>query len=289
MPFLVQSKVNWKFIGIAAALMFILFVGFLIWNKAEEPLLPEPLPEKIEKVTIVTDKTEYLSGEAVKIVVENIHTHPVEIFTYYRAETLLRGNWFWIKDACDCPRTYCEAEIPLVLQPGETHETAWFQKEAACNDEPAYEPVSTGRYRIRFYYLESREVYGDIFTEEITGFSFSNEFTIKEINKDRTSWVYKQITQCAEEWQEWVYEKNKDEYRQDWEENKDYNVSLKKDGIKQFYQERGISVLDIRYEKELDPGEFCEACDCLSGATLHFLVLDADKNYFLELDFKALD
>ena len=110
---------------------------------------------------------------------------------------------------------------------------------------------------------------------------------LKEIKKEgivAKTWISKQITQCAEEWQDWAQEKNKEGYKQPWEENKEYNIGLIEQGIKEFYQEKGIIIYDIEYE-ELEPEIHCLACDCLSDIKLHVLVSNKDITYFLELGF----
>lgn len=99
--------------------------------------------------------------------------------------------------------------------------------------------------------------------------------------------INKQITQCAEEWQEWVYARNEKLYKRPWPGNRDYNNRLKADGVKEFYKEKGVVLYDAKFE-ELEPEGHCEACNCLSDTVLYLSIPGVDLDYFLKLGFNTI-
>jgi len=98
------------------------------------------------------------------------------------------------------------------------------------------------------------------------------------------TWVSKHLTQCAEEWQPWVYQRNKDKYTDTEPFNKGTNLILMDEGIKDFYKENyGIIIYDIR--REHVTGQACEACHCLSDTKLFLQIADKDVSKMLELGY----
>ncbi len=99
------------------------------------------------------------------------------------------------------------------------------------------------------------------------------------------AWLEKRLTQCAEEWQEWVANENAQKYKP-WnsEGNSEYNTKLMTDAIVAFYTEDGISITDI--ELMLLPSEpQCEACNCLSDKVLRIKTDNPD--YFIAQGYKT--
>src|SRR3989338_2602998 len=91
-------------------------------------------------------------------------------------------------------------------------------------------------------------------------------------------WLQKRLTQCADEWQEWVANKYAPLYKVPWEENAAYNLNLMEQGIVQFYSDRGITIRDIRLV-ELPPEPACEACNCPGSKRLE--IFTDEVSYFL--------
>ena len=95
------------------------------------------------------------------------------------------------------------------------------------------------------------------------------------------TWVSRHLTQCGEGWQAWVYERNKDSYKQPWEENKATNLILMDEGIKEFYKNvQGITIYDV--QRKNVRGEACEACSCLGDTKLFLQVANTDVSKMLE-------
>ena len=84
-------------------------------------------------------------------------------------------------------------------------------------------------------------------------------------------WVEKQLTQCSEEWQEWVYT--------------NYDSESRDQGIIDFYSEKGITIFNLK-KARTNLGEVCEACDCLSSTKFFLQISDDDKGYFSEQGYK---
>ena len=84
-------------------------------------------------------------------------------------------------------------------------------------------------------------------------------------------WVEKQLTQCNEEWQEWVYT--------------NYESELRDQGIIDFYSDKEITIFNIRRTRT-NLGEACEACSCLSSTKLFLQISNEDKDYFLAQGYK---
>ncbi|MEX1015022.1 MAG: hypothetical protein WDZ80_07765 [Candidatus Paceibacterota bacterium] len=99
------------------------------------------------------------------------------------------------------------------------------------------------------------------------------------------TWVNRHLTQCGEDWQPWVHERNQDNYKQPWEENEVMNLSLIDEGIKEFYKnEHAITLYDIQQKKTR--GEMCDACSCLGNTKLFLQVADKDVSKVLEMGYK---
>ena len=84
-------------------------------------------------------------------------------------------------------------------------------------------------------------------------------------------WVEKHLTQCAEEWQGWVYS--------------NYDSKSRDQGIIDFYSDKGITIFNIERER-INVGIVCQACDCSSGTKLFLQISDEDKDYFLEQGYR---
>ena len=91
-------------------------------------------------------------------------------------------------------------------------------------------------------------------------------------------WVDRHLTQCGEEWQSWVYERNKDN------ENRQTNLILMDEGIREFYgNKHAIAIYDI--QRETVRGEACTACSCLDNTKMFLQVADKDASKMLELGY----
>lgn len=96
------------------------------------------------------------------------------------------------------------------------------------------------------------------------------------------SWVEKRLTQCAEEWQEWVGQQNQDKYLPWSEENLAINTRLTTDAIVAFYAQKNIGIENIELSN-LPPEGHCLACNCLSDQVLRIQTQQSD--YFIAQGF----
>lgn len=98
-------------------------------------------------------------------------------------------------------------------------------------------------------------------------------------------WVTKEISQCAEEWQEWYGQNYRDKFQDGIDE---YNNNLFKEGLTRFYAEKNIKLYGIRKEiiSELIGKPVCEACPCTSGERLHLFIHVDDMDYFLDRGYE---
>jgi len=81
-------------------------------------------------------------------------------------------------------------------------------------------------------------------------------------------WLQKQLSQCSEEWQEWVFNRNRDAYKYPWNDNLKYNDNLLMEGVIAYYATKGIAIDDIRYE-HLPPQIHDSACSSPSDDKLY--------------------
>jgi len=186
MPFLTQGKINWKFIAIVIILAIIVGGGILYYSQLlVEKVPPIKFPPK-EKVTIVTDKTEYEVGEIVKITVKNNFNDSI----WYREwHTVCGGTAFSLGKKINDKFTffslgpaYCATD-EIELRPKEsriyTINLEEWKEEFPPKALPKEVVDLVGIYKWKFVYKTKN---GNLKT------IYSNEFTIKEKTEETANW-----------------------------------------------------------------------------------------------------
>jgi hypothetical protein len=99
-------------------------------------------------ILVTTDKTEYIKGENVKILIRNGSRQSFRFYgvDYQKFEN---NEWVFVKDT-DCPcNTMCKS-MPITLDSNSTKEFTWDQKEEYCSEEGTMisNQVLPGQYKI---------------------------------------------------------------------------------------------------------------------------------------------
>lgn len=118
----------------------------------------------------------------------------------------------------------------------------------------------------------------------IYGEVYNNNQKPTVIQTDSKSWVGIVPTQCDNPWddvlfetyQKWIDENNITTL----EPYKDLQKEMKFEVIKEYYEKKGVTVFESKYNiAAVDPG-ICEACGCVgSGQAWYFLVSDFDLDF----------
>ncbi len=144
----------------------------------------------IESITVITDKSEYATGEIINITIKNGSPDTVSYWNRvnnaalfpFSIENKIAESWeeIAVKSVCACDISCLyETPGPLELNPGETIERPWTQYKE-CDEQ-----IEEGTYRIRFDYYhpfnpEDLEIQSIPIPPDAEKLSvYSNEFEIK--------------------------------------------------------------------------------------------------------------
>ncbi|MFH1408329.1 MAG: hypothetical protein ABIH34_00315 [Nanoarchaeota archaeon] len=94
-------------------------------------------------------------------------------------------------------------------------------------------------------------------------------------------WMEKELTQCAEEWQRWVFDNFQDDPRMAMSASYARNEMMA-DGFVAYYQEQGITIAEIKVEEINYYGVRCEACNCLGSTRFKILIDEEHADHFSE-------
>lgn len=241
-------------LGIIIAII-LLIIGWMSWKGYQL---------QRGEISVVTEKTEYKTGEALRVKIKNNFRQNIcfsSCYPYY----LQHKNKIW--------ENYKYAEC---------HE---FNRNGYCitaGKEKFFEltlpEVPDGLHRLAIPVCIGCKDAKEFKEDKIF---YSNEFWIKKRLTQKV-WIEKHLTQCAEEWQVWVSEKGVNPYKF-WGEDTD----TIKEFIKEFYSGKGIVILEIKESKV--QAEPCEACNCLDDVKLHLQIYEKDKDYFLNQGYKETE
>ncbi|MCK5123273.1 MAG: hypothetical protein KAQ87_03965 [Candidatus Pacebacteria bacterium] len=128
-----------------------------------------------KQVFLTTDKTEYQTGEEVKLTVRNNLDKGIQIYNV-AVERFNGVKWMDVRYDIECPcLTYCEKELPLIIKVSDNKIYNWDQLDFNC------QLSENGKYRfaVKSELNTGMDNYGAEIIIYEPSISYSNEFIIK--------------------------------------------------------------------------------------------------------------
>ena len=119
------------------------------WAQMSQP--PSPLTS--EMISVETDKTQYATGEIIKVVVSNKSSARLRVDSYTSLrcsiQKLEKGDWQIVPlVACSCGKVMCNMP-EIYLEPQQFYEFTWTQRTSWCaGSEMKTAFVKPGAYRV---------------------------------------------------------------------------------------------------------------------------------------------